>query len=97
MFSANRLAWSGPIAAGLVYWGWLAADSGGFDPCGAFSQTYGFVPLWLLSVAAVAARGRLEHRRWRSILKLTAVAAFLAAAILIFVFLWWLGTNQCTE
>jgi hypothetical protein len=97
LFSANRLAWSGPIAAGVVYWGWLAADSGGFDACGAFSQTYGSAPLWLLSVAAVAARARLEHRRWRSILILMAVAAFLAAAILIFVALWWFGTNQCAE
>lgn len=97
MFSANRLVWSGPVAAGLVYWGWLAADSGGFQPCSAFSQSYGFVPLWLLSVAAVAARARVEHRGWRSILMLTAVAAFLAAAALTLVALFWFGHNHCGE
>ena len=97
MFSANRLVWSGPIAAALVYFGWLAADSGGFQPCSAFSQSYGFVPLWLLSVGAVAARARVEHRRWGSILMLTAVAAFLAAAALVLVALVWFGHNHCGE
>lgn len=89
--------WSGPIAAAVVYWGWLAADSGSFQPCSAFSQGYGFVPLWLLSVAAVAARARVEHRRWRSILMLTAVAALMAAAALMLVALFWSGNNHCGE
>jgi hypothetical protein len=75
-----------PLASAAVYFGWLARDSVGFDPCAARSLNYGLLPFLALPVMIVAIRARIVNRPWLTVIGLAAAAAM--ASVLALAFVW---------
>jgi hypothetical protein len=96
-FRAGWLAAWTPVASAAVYYGWLASDSGGFQPCDALSLAGGFIPFFVLPTVTVAVKTRLARRSWSGVAGLVAVPAVASIAALVFVWLVWFGKDHCGE
>jgi hypothetical protein len=94
---AAGLTFLAPLISPLAYFTWLAVDSGGFQPCSAASLNYGFIPLFVVPVAAVTAKATAERRRWPVVLGLTAVTAVSVAMLLAAAWFIWFAKNKCGE
>jgi hypothetical protein len=94
---ASWLAASVPLASAAIYYAWLKADSAGFDPCGALSLNYGFVPFFLLPAPIVAMRARAAGRSRPAVIGFAVATIVFTAFLIAGLWLGAFGGSHCGE